>query len=622
MTTISLSNFDGIIPRTGAANLAPTNGQIAINARLQSGELKSWKGRVEEYRTIQKGVQTIFKLEGPSGEGDWAEWTCDCDVAFSPIADLQEHRVYYSENGVCKKTNWSMAHDGMDGTPLPRSWMYMGVPRPETAPKATVEKDEDTSSQNIENRAYVYTWVSEFGGLEEESAPSDATMLECSIDGGRVLFYDFPKAPTDHYNIVALRLYRAVAGESEIVYMLVDQFKVTKGEVVTSVRSMNGVKFIDKQYPDTRKTADLGVTLSSMYYEEPPKGLKGLVNMPNGMIAGFVGNQVWFCEPYLPHAWPSTYMLTTDSLIVGLGVYGNTLVVCTERQPFTIYGTHPSAMTQEKLPMNQPCVNKRSIAYDQYGVLYASANGLVIIAGGQMDVFTRPLFTREKWLEFNPTVMIGTMYNNTYVCGYSLGNTRKTLVFARGDTPALVEVEFDPVCFFTERITGNVYALSHSDSVVYKLDASEVNYMGYVWKSKLFVYPRSLSFSCAKVDAQWDDAEIAKKINAERDKIIAYNQTQIEKYRGQCLLGCLNDVEVNTWTVDGGVLMDVPEYAKLRTVQVTFYCDGKEIYTKDFNSCVACRLPRANGYHWEIRFAGDITVRGFQMATSMTELQG
>ena len=621
MTTLSLSNFNGLIPRTGPANLDPTNAQIAVNTRLQSGEIKSWKGKTVEYQTIQEGVQTIFKLEGPSGEGAWAEWTVDTDVVFSPMADLKEHRFYYSEAGICKKSNWTMAHDGLDGTPVPRNWLYLGVPRPNKAPHATATRT-DTSPENTEERAYVYTYVSTFGGVKEESAPSDACNVTSDIVGGKVVFDEFPVAPTEHYNITALRLYRAVIGASEISYMLVDEFTVVNGEVDTSKRSLNGVRFEDGKYPDTRKTEQLGIVLESMYYEEPPEGLRGLVNMPNGMIAGFVGNQVWFCEPYLPHAWPSTYMLTTDAQIVGLGVYGNTLVVCTERQPFTIAGTHPAAMTQEKLPMLQPCVNKRSIAYDQYGVLYASSNGLVVIAGGQMDVFSRPLFTREGWLEYNPVVMVGSMYNNNYLCGYQQGNASGMFVFARGDTPALIKVEFDPVCLFVERITGYVYGLSHADGIVYHLDASSTKLMGYTWKSKMFVYPRSVSFSCAKLDAEFDDKEVAEMINKQRQDIIDYNRAQIEKYEGQCLLGCLNDVSMNVWTANGSVLSDVPEEAEVRYAQVTFYSDGKAIYTKAVEDCSAFRLPAYNGYRWEVRMTGHLPVRAFQMATSMAELVG
>ena len=138
----------------------------------------------------------------------------------------------------------------------------------------------------------------------------------------------------------------------------------------------------------------------------------------------------------------------------------------------------------------------------------------------------------------------------------------------------------------------------------------------------MFVYPRSVSFSCAKLDAEFDDKEVADMLNKQRQDIIDYNRTQAEKYKGQCLLGCLNDAPVNTWTVNGGVLLDVPEEAEVRYVQLTFYSDGKIIYTKDVENCVAFRLPAYNGYRWEVRMAGHLPIRAFQMATSMAELVG
>jgi hypothetical protein len=619
MATLSISNFDGIIPRTGRATLLPSNAQEARNVKLYSGEIRPWKRSTKDYVCQQEGVKTIARLEGPSGEDDWAEWTCDVDIAYSPQADLDEHRIFYSEDGVCKKTNWTMAHDGDTG-PYPRKWLYMGVPRPSEAPVYEVVRASDTSADNTEERAYVYTFISTFGTVQEESAPSDAVVITCSIAGGTINFKDFPEAPTDHYNITALRIYRAVAGSEDVVYMLVDQLNYKNGKVVTTGTTLNSVKFVNGMYPDTRTTAQLGLTLESMYYQEPPDNLRGLVNMPNGMVAGFVGNQVWFCEPYLPHAWPSTYMLTVDSLIVGLGVYGNTLVVCTERQPYTMNGTHPSAITQEKLPMLQPCVNKKSIAYDQYGVIYASANGLVVIAGGQMDVFTRPLVDRDTWSDYNPVAMVGSMYNNLYMCGWSVGDEKGTIVFARSDTPAMVELDFDPICWFVERVTGDLYGLSHADNTIYKLDSSDVNKMTYEWKSKLFLFPRSLSFSCAKVEADYDNAQQVGEFNAQRQEIIDSNALQIEKYAGQCYQGCLNDSMVNVYTVDGGVLEDVPEYADLRFVQVTFYADGEAVYTKQVQTSTAFRLPRVNAYQWEVRFTGSLPLIAFQMATSMSEL--
>ncbi|MGN1208694.1 MAG: hypothetical protein ACI4SV_00210, partial [Duodenibacillus sp.] len=419
MSTILLNNFTGIFPRMSGTLLPDNAAQEARNVKLQSGEVRPWKRAIKIQKALQEGVTSIFKMEGAGGLSVWCEWVADTDVCYGPVADQEEFRIYYSEGGVCKKTNWEMCSRGTG--PAPRNWYYMGTPSPKGKPTLKAnripndpdewENDhpddpyEEYSAQNTDNRVYVYTYVSEFGSIVEESAPGDPADIVCDTEGGSVEVSGFANPPTDHLNITRIRLYRAVTGSSSTVYMLVDELPLKNHEFPDSGTSLNGVRWKGGVYTDTRRAAQLGKELDSLYFSEPPEGLKGLVSMPNGFLAGFVHNQVWFSEPYLPHAWPSTYMLTTDSPIVGLGVYGNTLVVTTTRQPYTISGTHPSSMAQEKQPMLQPCVNKRSIAYDQYGVLYASSYGLVAIAGGQMDVFTREIITQDEWQNFNPTTM-------------------------------------------------------------------------------------------------------------------------------------------------------------------------------------------------------------------------
>ena len=52
-----------------------------------------------------------------------------------------------------------------------------------------------------------------------------------------------------------------------------------------------------------------------------------MVVMPGGVIAGFAGRDVYFCEPFKPHAWPVAYSMPVDAEIVTLGVYDTTLLV-------------------------------------------------------------------------------------------------------------------------------------------------------------------------------------------------------------------------------------------------------------------------------------------------------
>lgn len=237
MSTILLSNFTGILPRMSDSLLPDNAGQVARNVKLQSGEIRPWRKPVKVQPVLQKGVKSIFKMEGTGGETLWCEWVNDTDVCYGPVADQEEFRIYYSEGGVCKKTNWKLASEG-DGV-APRNWYYLGTPYPDGKPtlKANrVPNDkqeweekypdkpyEEYSADNTENRVYAYTYVSEFGDVVEESAPSEAAEVTCDVTGGSVEVSGFIDPPTDHLNITRIRLYRAVMGSSSVIYKLVDE---------------------------------------------------------------------------------------------------------------------------------------------------------------------------------------------------------------------------------------------------------------------------------------------------------------------------------------------------------------------------------------------------------------
>lgn len=618
MSKILLNDFDGIYPRQSPTLLKDNAAQIARNVKLMSGEVRPWRKARKIKQVLQDGVVSIFKMEGVGGEELWCEWTVDTDVCYGPVADQDEFRIYYSEGGVCKKTNWELCSEG-DG-PAPRNWYYMGTPHPKGALTLNAVRTGEESTENTENRVYVYTYVSEFGSITEESAPSDPATVIADREGGSVEISGFADPPTDHLNITRVRIYRMVSGDESASYMLVDELSLKDHKFPATGVSLNEIKWSDSKYVDTRTTEQLGKELDSLEYSEPPEGLKGLVSMPNGFLAGFVRNEIWFSEPYLPHAWPSKYMLTTDSPIVGLGVYGNTLVVATTRQPYTISGTHPSAMTQEKQPMMQPCVSKRSIAYDQYGVLYASPYGVVAIAGGQLDVFTRQIATQDEWRAYNPSTMSAVMYNNLYMLSYKKDHDNFMLVFSRGDTPSLVEYSFPPDAMFVERGSGRLFLLNRYDGWIYQMDADTVNAERYEWKSKRFVNPYWTSFSAMKVDAAYESNDTIREWEEYRKEAVAENKAIWASRKGKSLMGEFNAGLINQFEVNGSLLKSLPTKADFRYVTVTLYADGKEVYTKTFTDILACRIPAVKGYAWEIRLVGTMNIRSFAMSTTMNEL--
>lgn len=607
MPYLKLENFSGISPRTGAALLAPNQAQVAKNVKLQSGELRPWRKPVFKYQPGLPDVLSIYKLENLStGDSAWLEFATDTDVVPGPVSDTTEFRVYYTDGVAPKKTNWNLATTSGTGTkPFPNTAYNMGVPAPTVAPTLAA------STGTAETRAYVYTYVSSFGSVEEESAPSPAASISLATTTTTVTVSAFGTAPiaSAGYNITALRIYRSVTSGTSAQFLYVGQVTVdpTTGAAAGS-------------FTDNIPAASLGAAITSSYFTPPPAGLKGLIAMPNGILAGFVGNEVWFCEPYLPHAWPVSYMMTVGAPIVGLGVFGQSLVVCTTQTPYLITGSQPGAMSQEKIPLPEPCVSKKSITSDQFGVLYASPNGLVSIAPGTQDVISRALFTRDEWQAYVPANMVGVIYQNMYIAFYQVGTEKAALILMRGDTPPLVTLDVSAQAIFVARSTAEVFYVSPTDNGVYQLDADPINNTYYEWLSKTFVLPEPTNFAVAKVQANWDYMDDTAAYNELVAEITAENQALWAA--SAPLKSTLNSVVFNGMQLNGSILQNIPTQAETRAVQAFVYANDQLIATNGFTGQEPVRLPAGQKeYIYEVKLTGNAPLRKFAMATSIGELR-
>lgn len=609
MPFLKLDNFSGLSPRTGPTNLAPNQAQIANNVKLQSGEIRPWQKPALVYTPGTSDVHSIYLLENTTlGTSAWLEWHEDVDIVPGPVADTTDFRVYYTNGVAPKKTNWAMATTSGTGVkPFPNKELQMGVPAPAAAPTLASAGGSGTT----ETRAYVYTYISTFGSVLEESAPSPAATVSTYPTGATVTVNGFSTAPlaAAGYNITAVRIYRSVTSAASATYLYV-------GEV--AVNPVTGVAA--GAFSDTVTAANLGAAIPSFTYTPPPAGLKGLIAMPNGILAGFTDNQVWFCEPYLPHAWPVAYMMTVGAPIVGLGVFGQTLVVCTTQTPYLITGSQPGAMTQEKVPLPEPCVAKKSITSDQFGVLYASPNGIVSIAPGTQDVISRQLFTRDEWQSYIPTSMVGVIYQNMYLVFYQTGDVKAALVIMRGDTPPLINLEVAAQAVYVARSTASVYVVDPFDNKIYQLDADPVNSMFYEWKSKKFVLSEPTNFAVMKAQADWNAIDSVAAYNAVVEEIIAANQAFWAT--GATRSSTLNRHTLNGMRLNGSVLQPIPSAQDVSNIQILLFANGQQVYAQGVQSQEPQRLPAGEKeYIWEVKITGNVGLREFRMATSIGELR-
>ncbi len=269
-----------------------------------------------------------------------------------------------------------------------------------------------TTSSVLEARSYVYTYISEYG---EESAPSPPTTAIGWSNGTWTI--DLFQPPADQLgvtrNLTKLRLYRTITA-------------LSGGTTYYQVTGTDGddLPITTAQYVDVISD-DVIVNnnqLQSQLWTPPPEGLQGLVVMPNGVLAGWQANEIWFSEPYRPHAWPPSYVQTTEYPIVGLGVTGNSLVAATSGAPYVTTGVFPGAMTAMKIQNSEPCHSRKSIVGNNDGVYYASKNGLILVTQyGQVKNVTETWITREKWQQLTPQSSLVAVLLNSCYFAYQVG---------------------------------------------------------------------------------------------------------------------------------------------------------------------------------------------------------
>lgn len=279
---------------------------------------------------------------------------------------------------------------------------------PATASLPMMKVFMDFQTQDvIEARAYVYTWISAYG---EESPPSPFTLVNGWSNG--VWSISLFNPPADELGIVrnlaVARLYRTVTGNTGLTtyYQIADiSLGSSDQDAINFVAADANCLPPSTLYTD--QSADnvvaLQVQLPSTNYFPPPADLVGFITLPNGMVAGWKKNEIWFCEPYFPHAWPPGYVLAVDTPVVGLGVTSGAIVICTSATPYVANGTAPGQMSLFKCVKPEPCTSRGSIVSLESGVHYISPNGLIMVPNtGQLSNITDSWIKREDWAALVP----------------------------------------------------------------------------------------------------------------------------------------------------------------------------------------------------------------------------
>lgn len=298
----------------------------------------------------------------------------------------------YPPNPLTLDCSW----DHIDEQPaMVGSWSYIVI------------EEGDGAVDTVEERAYVYTYVTALG---EEGPPSPVSAFVNVVDGTEVTVGPFstPPGSGDGYDITHIRIYRTNASADPT-------------DDASNFQFVEEVAHNAVSYADSKTNENLGELLPSAFWDRPDPDMRGIVALSNGMMAGFKGKNVYLSEPYFPHAWPAIYDQATDYDIVTIIGIGTSAVILTVGTPYIMMGTHPRNVSIRPYKINQACVSKRSAVEKDDRALYASPDGLIELGIDGYRILTDPYFTKDEWELRNPSTIVAEVHDNTYFAFHTDG---------------------------------------------------------------------------------------------------------------------------------------------------------------------------------------------------------
>ncbi|PTR16262.1 hypothetical protein C8R31_102276 [Nitrosospira sp. Nsp2] len=675
MSAFRISGFSGLVPRLAKQLLAPYQAQIATNCDLTSGDLRPRSGPKAVFApVINNDIVSMFRME-KDGNEKWLAWDRDVDVARSPVAGNTSRRFYYTGDGEPRVSDYETATRGTG--PYPSGCFVLGVTPPLKAPAISISGGAGA----VVTRAYVCTFVTPWGEESKPSpaatatANADAAWMLSNLDtappnSGTVTGASRNTPLPGHVEVMldsvfGLRAHEEItfasvsgmtdlnatfaihsvnAGTNKIVVplsttqiyiaggtwarkaphnthgMIKRIYRTLSTSEATEYHYVATIPAIATAYTDTASDEDvaLGEILPSANWEMPPADLKGILILPNGVAAGFSGNEVHFSEPFKPYAWPTAYRQTYDQDIVAIGFTGTTLVGMTQGNPFTITGVEPVTMGggMEKLGVAWPCMAKRGVASFAFGVGYPAPQGMVII-GASSDIVTNDLFTQKEWSELNPRTFIAASADNRYYCGYTIDDSSLMFVIDKTERASFIRINQRISCIWTDPATGRLYVAA--EKKIYEWEGDAGSKLSYEWKSKKFVTTPPVNYGAAKIDADFDvsEAELAAT-QAAHDSAIAANRAVITQ-RG--MDDGLADPGLGEYAIGGDAMDEIPPLIA-DSLQFQLWADGALKFTKKVSNNRAFRLPA--GYkadNVEIVLSGNVKVTGAVLAETMDGLK-
>ncbi len=609
---IELTSFQGLQPKVAAHLLSESQAQVAENVRAEKGDLRAWRAGSIESALAAGDYQSLYQYISDDVAQIGTQWVYsenDLDFAKAAIANDSFERLYFTGESEPRV----FAND-LDSDPWDKDVDFYKL-----GPAVPVDTGTwgfvSGHTGGSEYRAYVYTYVTRYG---EETGPIKTVLATEVYNTGDVIIEDFTQPPAGYglrttvgANIPYVRIYRVNASVTGAEFQYVGQFNATTHTFGTST------------FTDDVADADLGEVLPTELYEGINASLTGLIGLTNGIFAGFVGNELYLSEPYKPHAWPDEYVMTFDYDIVGLGIDGTNIIVLTKGYSYVVAGPAPEAMYKQRLAGFYPCISKRGIASTPFGVLYPSHEGLIKATAEGASNATFDFMSPEEWDTYRPATIAGTFYNNKYFGWIGYAGEESGIIFDIAQGILTTNGAFHEAGYISEA-EGKMYTITSNNDIA-EWEGDPYNYQYYIWKSKKFLTPQDMGFTCGQIivdidlynevlAAVGDDAYLAG-LNAALFATGDLSDTLNADTSGT------DDIFFNVEEFNGSSLFDLSGVSISSAINFKLYVDSVLVMQKSITDSKYFRLPPHKGRRFEIQLEGYIPIRRMVIAQSPSELR-
>ena len=609
MVAIFVKRFDGQVPNVAPRLLEPSSATAVVNANLLDGTLRGIHAP-QLIREMDKGptvFQASFKVKRPGSPDAWFDTPHPyTDFLKGPLVNDAFDRYYIAAPGM------PPLYNTFDRLSVGQRWLRLGVPRPTIPLSVSIVPNPDRSLLTV-TRSYCYTYVSEYG---EEGPPSDPVTLSGKPnDTWNVLIP--PPAPDPDRRLVIKRLYRTVLGSAgETQFWLSGVLPIEQ----TTAHNDAGL--------DVQLTSS-GTQLESTSWQPPPDGIEGIIAMPDGFLVGFAGRDLYFSEKFRPHAWPREYALSVEHPIVGLGVFGQTCVVCTQGFPVALSGISPGNISMTKTTVAEPCLSRGSIVSSPEGVYYASHNGLVLCASDGVTNITQRLITKEYWkTRYKPEMLRACRYKTMYL---GINDRGQGFILNLGD-PRVALSEFNSLMsgqnLINDPWTGEVHLIGRNN--VYHWDPEYTAPVSALWRSKEFVLERPTNFGVI-------DIHIGETLSPgypvllgsfENDQPVLVGQDQGPPIEVPAVVQPRDPDNPRPSDLTPSSPMGVPVYteqvrlAEDKAMRIRIWADRQLVFDVEVEASQTIRLP--SGFKsdtWQFEVISRVPVLSIALAETMKELR-